>query len=70
VKYENLVALIERRGIRKSALAQSIGITSRALSNKLTGKSDFTWSQVCEIQSRFFPDVPREVLFKDDDKPA
>lgn len=68
MKYENLISLIERRGVRKSTLAQSIGITTRALSNKLAGKSDFTWSQVCEIQGRFFPDVPREVLFKDDDK--
>ncbi|MEG0754395.1 MAG: hypothetical protein RR461_11215 [Angelakisella sp.] len=63
VVYPKLEGKIAERGVRKCAIASSIGITPRALSNKLIGKSEFTWSQVKTIQSRFFPDISKDDLF-------
>lgn len=66
VAYPNLEGKIAERGIKKGVIAGSIGVTSRALSNKLGGKSEFTWSQVKIIQSRFFPDMNKDELFSTD----
>ena len=34
----------------------------RAFSNKLNGKSDFTWREVVTMQSAYFSDVTKEEL--------
>lgn len=63
VKYPNLERLIAERGIKKSVISKKIGVSDRALYNKLKGKTEFTWLQTCRIQYDFFPDVPKEYLF-------
>ncbi len=60
--YPYLAFLIRARGIRKSTIAKALGITTRALNNKLQGKSKFSWEEACLIQNAFFPDVPKEQL--------
>ena len=56
---------ISKRGILKKDIAERIGITSRALSIKLSGEVDLWWKEVITIQS-LFPDVPLEKLFSHD----
>lgn len=62
--YPVLVGEIARRGIKKKTIAASIGICDKALTNKLAGRSEFTWSQVHTICEKFFPDMTPEELFK------
>ena len=67
--YPNLAKAIVEREIRLRTIAESIGITERALRNKLTGATEFTWKEVCTIQTRFFPDQTKEELFAARDSP-
>lgn len=62
-KYSTLAGEIAKRGIKKTAIADATGMSARALYNKILGVTPFTWPEVCEIQSRFFPDMAKEDLF-------
>lgn len=62
-RYPNLAAEIAKRGIKKWAIAKRIGISPRALSNKLSGASPFTLEEAFAICRAFFPDVTIETLF-------
>lgn len=63
VYYPTLEREIAGRGIKKKAIAESIGVCNRSLNNKLTGRVPFTWPEVEAIRRRFFPDMTTEVLF-------
>ena len=52
------------RGIKKKAIAEKLNISTKSLSNKLIGKSTFTWDEICVIQNFFFPDMTKEELLK------
>jgi len=62
-KYRVLLALINDRGIRKTAIARRLGITSKTLYLKLRGKTGFIYEEARIIQEGFFPDIPLERLF-------
>lgn len=64
VTFPNLMAEIAKRGIKKTAIAERIGISSRTLYSKLGGETSFTWEEVCAIKDCFFPDMDQETLFK------
>lgn len=69
--YPILAGEIAKRGIKKTAIAKQIGVSERALYNKLYGVAPFTWPEVCNIKDCFFPDMDQETLFKRaDDKGA
>ena len=71
VVYPNLVGEVTKRGIRKSVIASTIGISERALYNKFIGAVPFTWPEACAIQEVFFPDMDKDTLFfKTDDTSA
>ena len=61
--YSFLKGKIVERGMKRCAIADALGITPRALSQKIAGKRDFKWGEVCLIQSRFFPDIDKDTLF-------
>ena len=63
VVYPVLVGEIAKRGIKKKTIAESIGVCSRSLNNKLTGRVSFTWPEVSMIQKTFFPDMTPDDLF-------
>lgn len=65
--YPVLTAEIARRGIKKKAIAESLGICSKSLCNKLAGRSPFTWPEVVVVRNRFFPDMTPDYLFKRSD---
>lgn len=62
--YPVLETKIFQRGIKQKAIAQSLGISSRSLYNKLKGYVPFTWPEVCILQREFFPDISKEKLFE------
>lgn len=69
VAYPVLAGEIAKRGIKKKAIAQSLGICDKALYNKLIGRVPFTWPEVKIISRRFFPDLQVDDLFAQaDDK--
>ncbi len=61
--YPVLEAEISVRGIRKKYIAEKLNITPRALSYKMSGKTDFRWQEINIIHS-LFPDVPADKLFE------
>lgn len=67
VAYPMLVGEIAKRGIKKSSIAKRIGISERALYNKMAGAVSFTWEEVVAINSCFFPDLDKNVLFARDE---
>lgn len=62
--YPNLAAEIAKRGIKKKAICESLGVTYRCLHNKMSGQSPITWEEACKIQSEFFPDIAKDILFE------
>lgn len=60
--FPTLEAEISKRGIQKKELAEKIGISPRAFSCKMTGKTDLWWKEILIIHS-MFPDIPPEKLF-------
>lgn len=64
VVYPVLESKIAERGIRKTTIANKLGIKARTLYNKMTGAGQFTWREVLIIQNSFFPDVPKDVLMQ------
>lgn len=62
-EYPNLATEIVKRGIKKCAIASTLGISGRSLYNKMTGKVSFTWPETCTIRDTFFPDMEKDFLF-------
>ena len=56
VKYPTLSGEIAKRGIKKGAIADSLGIDYRTFYNKLNGYSEFTWPEIRLMRDVFFPD--------------
>lgn len=63
VAFPVLTGEIAKRGIKKCAISAALGISGRALYNKMSGKVPFTWPEVCNINERFFPDMSKDDLF-------
>lgn len=63
IYYPTLEREIAGRGIKKKAIAESIGVCYKALNNKMSGRTPFTWPEVSTIKDRFFPDMTAECLF-------
>lgn len=62
--FPNLKAEIARKGYKEKDMAKKIGVSPRTLSNKITGRSDFTLSEMLAIKQNFFPDLSLEYLFQ------
>ena len=55
---------IKRKGIKKKAMAQALGVDEGTLWHKTCGKRSFTVEQAIFIQKTWFPETPIEVLFQ------
>ena len=67
IAFPVLVGEMAKRGIKKNAIARSLGICDKALYNKLSGRVPFTWPEVKIISRRFFPDLQVDDLFEQAD---
>lgn len=61
--FTNLYVEMKKANITQLKMSKTLGITNRALYNKLT-KGDFTSDEMFTIQKQFFPDKSLEYLFK------
>lgn len=62
--YPVLAGKMAERGIKKSTVAGALKCSMRAFYNKMNGVTDFTWSEACILQRRFFPDCSKEELLQ------
>lgn len=58
---------MDTRGISKKSCAELLGITEKTLYNKLTGATEFTYSEVKRLHS-FLPEYNIDYLLGGDDK--
>lgn len=66
--YRNLLAEMKRNDIKNRDIADCIGVSARTASNKINGRSEFSWKETCSIQRMFFPNLTKEYLFDTDSK--
>lgn len=49
MKLNEIRRLIKESGIKKSKIAEALGISETSLRNKLAGKTPFTWDEVISL---------------------
>lgn len=64
--FPNIRAEMARKGLTATSMAKNLKINERTLGNKLSGKSEFTWTEVNRIKTMFFPNCSLEYLFEQD----
>lgn len=64
--YPNLEAELKRKNIKRSDLANFLGISLSTMSEKMQGNSDFTFAAAKKIKDFLRVDIPLEVLFAND----
>ena len=63
----NLEAEIARKKLTKQQVADRIGIGTRALYDKINGRTKFTTEEAFKLQKAFFPDQSLGYLFEQSD---
>jgi len=66
--FPNLKAEMARKKIDGLTLSVAIGCTPKTFSNKLSGKSEFTRSEIFTIQKEFFPKLSVDYLFSENEQ--
>lgn len=62
--YPNLRAEMARLSIGGNTISTKIGISNKAFSNKMVGKSEFTLAEIMKIKNSYFKDLSVEYLFQ------
>lgn len=62
--YIELKLLMLKNGISTNDIAELLKIHRNTVANKINGSSDFTISEIKEIQNTFFNDVEFETICK------
>lgn len=64
IAYPNFVGEVAKRGIKKTAIAQTANMCTKTLREKIVGKSEFSIGEATVIRDTFFPDQTLEYLFE------
>lgn len=64
--FPNLKAEMARRNIKVKDLASSIGVAPKTVYNRLSGRTEFTLSEMLTIKRHYFPDLTLDYLFNKD----
>lgn len=64
--YRVLKGEMVKCGISVPQLAKEIGISEKTLRNKISGRTEFLFSEVLSIHKIVAPDLSMDVLFKKD----
>ena len=62
----NLKVEMPRRGLTYKALSMFLGISEKAIRNKIAGRSDFTMNEANRLHGEFFQLLDKETLFRRD----
>lgn len=68
--FPNLSAEMARYGITNKDLARVTGKTERTITDKISGRTDFTWPEIVTIRDELFPGISVEYLFSESAKSA
>ncbi|MDR1753809.1 MAG: hypothetical protein LBR74_02745 [Eubacterium sp.] len=60
----NLRAEISRKGLTARGISRDLGISEKAMFNKLSENTDFKRSEMYFIHSSFFPEIDIKYLFE------
>lgn len=63
--FPNLRAEMARKNIDGVEIADFLGCTPKTFSSKITGKTEFTRSEIFRIQKQFFSNLTVEYLFSE-----
>ncbi|HEY2419885.1 MAG TPA: XRE family transcriptional regulator [Neobacillus sp.] len=66
--FPNLKAEMARKNIDGVDISVLIECTPKTFSSKLTGKTEFTRSEIFKIQKEIFPNFTVEYLFSEDEQ--
>lgn len=66
----NLANALRTKKITQSAVARTLGITDKTLTNKLNGVTSFTVDEAFIINKNFLPEFTMDYLFATDEKGA
>ncbi len=66
--YRNLRAEMVKLGISNDDISKLIHKDARTVRNRMSGVTDFTFSETILIRDKFFPKMKLEYLFKRDEK--
>jgi len=61
--YKNLRAEMARQGLTGKQIAAAIGISPRAFSRRMTGKTEFLFEETVQMREIFFKDCSLNYLF-------
>lgn len=65
--FSNLKAEMARKSVSSKALSQCLGVSEKTVNNKLSGRTEFTLSEILKINSAIFPEYKLEYLFSSGD---
>lgn len=57
-----LIVLIILNKIKKKEIAEALGISQKAVYNKMSGRTDFTVTEIIKLRDTFFPDKTLDYL--------
>lgn len=60
--FKNLNAELSRIGMKTEAFARYLGVSKKTANNKLTGRTEFTLSEIEKVSS-LFPNMSIDYLF-------
>ena len=60
----NLEAEIARSNVKRTDIADALGIGTRTLYAKIHGETKFTTEEAFKVQKTFFPDLTLDYLFE------
>lgn len=64
--FGNIKAELGRRGWSLRVLSEQTGIPYDSLRNKMSGRTEFTWSEMFKVKYSLSPELTLDVLFADD----
>ena len=62
-RYINLEAEMARKGLLKKDIAETLGVRTATVYDKLKGKHPFTFDEALKIKNKYFPEFTLEYLF-------
>lgn len=67
--FNNLHAEMARKKISQTQLADMLKLSTKTISNKMTGKSEFTRKEMFQIKKEYFNEYSIDYLFNDFNQP-
>ena len=65
-KYRNLEAEMKRSNIKRKDIAEKLNVRYATVTDKVNGKSKFSFDEALFIKNNYFPSLSLEYLFSDE----